>query len=33
MIVFPKSGHKIGDTVMVRVTEVTAATLIGEVVE
>ena len=33
MIVFPKSGHKIGDLVMVRVTEVTAATLIGEVVE
>ena len=33
MIVFPKSGHKIGDLVMVRVTEVTAATLIGEVIE
>ena len=33
MIVFPKSGHKIGDLVMVRITEVTAATLIGEVVE
>jgi tRNA-2-methylthio-N6-dimethylallyladenosine synthase len=33
MIVFPKSGHKIGDLVMVRVTEVTAATLIGEVVK
>ena len=33
MIVFPKSGHKIGDLVMVRVTEVTAATLIGEIIE
>lgn len=29
VIVFPKSGHKIGDIISVKVTEATAATLIG----
>lgn len=30
VVVFPKSGHKIGDTVTVKITDATAATLIGE---
>ncbi len=33
MLVFPKAGHGIGQTVKVRVDRVTAATLIGEIVE
>jgi tRNA-2-methylthio-N6-dimethylallyladenosine synthase len=33
MVVFPKSGQKTGDTVKVRISEVTPATLIGEAVE
>lgn len=32
MVVFPKSGRKIGDFVRVTITEATAATLIGELV-
>lgn len=33
MMVFPKAGHKVGDFVNVKVTSITPATLIGEVVE
>ncbi|HQP80124.1 MAG TPA: tRNA (N6-isopentenyl adenosine(37)-C2)-methylthiotransferase MiaB [Paludibacteraceae bacterium] len=33
MVVFPKSGKKIGDFVRVRITDVTPATLLGEVDE
>ncbi len=33
MVVFPKSGRKIGDFVRVTITEATAATLIGELVD
>ena len=33
VIVFPKAGHAIGQTVMVRVDEATPATLIGQIVE
>jgi tRNA-2-methylthio-N6-dimethylallyladenosine synthase len=33
MCVFPKKGHTRGDYVHVKVTECTAATLIGEIVE
>ncbi len=33
MFVFPKAGHRIGETVRVRVDRVTSATMIGEVVE
>lgn len=33
MVVFPKSGKKIGDFVRVRITDVTPATLLGEVAE
>ena len=30
MVVFPKEGHHIGETVRVRITSSTSATLIGE---
>lgn len=33
MVVFPKSGKKIGDFVRVKITDVTPATLLGEVAE
>jgi tRNA-2-methylthio-N6-dimethylallyladenosine synthase len=33
MVVFPKAGNKIGDFVNVKITDVTPATLLGEVVE
>lgn len=33
VVVFPKSGHKIGDTVMTKINDATAATLIGEIAE
>lgn len=33
MIVFDKAGHKIGDYVKVKITDVTPATLLGEIVE
>lgn len=32
VVIFPRQGHKIGETIQVRITEATAATLKGEVV-